>query len=118
MPDLPLTLDTLKAVTGIVLGFLTFAVTVGAAILKAGSGLRRDLSGQIEATRKESADGRKRVHERLDDLRNHMDANFVRRDVYEADRRAMQHALEETSLIATRLSGRICPIEADGSLRD
>ena len=118
MPDLPLTMDTLKALAAIVLGCLTFAVTVGVAILRAGAGLRRDLSGQIETTRKESADGRKRMHERLDDLRTHMDTHFVRRDVYEADRRAVQHALEENSLIATRLAGRICPIEADASRRE
>ncbi|MFC5356487.1 hypothetical protein [Azospirillum himalayense] len=107
MPDLPLTLDNLKAIAAIVLGCLTLGATVGGILSKAISALRRELSGQIKETRTESAEGRKRVHERIDGLRDHIDANFVRRDTYDADQRAVQHALTETNqIIAAVAAGR------------
>ena len=107
MPDLPLTLDNLKAIAAIVLGCLTLGATVGGVLSRSIAATRRELSGQIKETRAESAAGRKRVHERIDGLRDHIDANFVRRETYDADQRAVQHALTETNqIIAAVAAGR------------
>lgn len=112
MTDIPLTLDSLQTVGGIVLGCLTLGFTIGGAVLKAGAGLRKDLSFQIEAVRTESNEGRKRMHQRLDDLRSHIDSNFVSRDRYEADQRAVQHALTETQQLVT-VAARPCERRPD-----
>ncbi|MBP2290708.1 hypothetical protein [Azospirillum rugosum] len=117
MENLPLTLDTLKAVLGIVIGCLTLGATIVFGLGRAISAMRRELSGQIEKTRAESAKGRERVHARIDDLREHIDGHFVRKDVYEANLRTMQNAIEQTSVIA-RLSGRVCPVETDAPRRE
>ena len=113
MPDLSLTFDleTIGAIAGGVL-------TVAAAIVRAGSSLARKLvdqieryreatAYQIETVRAESNEGRKRVHQRLDEMRDHLDINFVRRETYEADQRAMRHAIDETNqIVTTALSKR------------
>lgn len=110
--DLPITMDSLSTIAGIIVGCFGLAATVGGAVLKAGASLRKELAGQIEAQRSESTEGRKRMHQRIDDLRQHIDANFVSRDRYEADQRAVQHALTETQQIVS-IATRPCAARPD-----
>jgi hypothetical protein len=96
-----LTLDSLSTIAGIVVGCLTLGVTIAIAMAKAANNLRGSITAQIDSVRAESAEGRRRVYERLDQLEGEIRTTYVRADVYAADQRALSHAIEEAQRIAT-----------------
>lgn len=73
---------------------------------------------EISRSRRESSDGRQRLHQRLDEMRADIARTYVSRDVHEAELRTLQQALEELRRVVETLVSRLCrdtPDQGGGS---
>ncbi|HLN23836.1 MAG TPA: hypothetical protein VK558_07615 [Patescibacteria group bacterium] len=87
-----------------------------AALVAVGSGgwaLLGALKKEFENTRRDSTAGRQRLYERMDAVLKEVRDSFIHRDVYHADMRRLDEALDERDRQINDLSGRInngCPV--------
>ncbi|MBB4267739.1 hypothetical protein [Roseospira visakhapatnamensis] len=94
------------------------ALGAGLALLGGGGAATAWIVAEINRARRESSEGRDRLHRRLDALTTEIGQTYVRRDLHAADLRTVHHALEETNRMLTSLAGRVCPYDAgDGRPR-
>lgn len=84
------------------------ALGVLVALLVAGSAATGWIVAEINRSRRESSDGRQRLHQRLDEMRADIARTYVAREVHEAELRTLQQALEELRRVVEALVSRLC----------
>jgi hypothetical protein len=78
-------------------------------------GITRALKSDGEKTRADGEARAVRTHERIDDLRQHIDDKCVAKDVFHSELRRVDDALRERDQIHADLSSRLgCPTRGDG----
>lgn len=89
------------------------ALTAGGLILTIVGGqyvVMRNMKLDGDRTRKEGEDRAVRTHERLDNLRQHIDDKCVSKEVYHSDLRRLDDAIRERDQLHADLSSRLgCP---------
>ncbi|KAA5605418.1 hypothetical protein F1188_10980 [Roseospira marina] len=93
----PITFEVLGTILTII------ATTVGVAIW---------IVTEIAKSRRDSQDGRRELYARIDQNMHEIAETYMRRDLHDAEMRAVQHSLQETNTILSNITNRVCPFEA------